>query len=167
MKTFEHLLVPTDFGEPAARALDLAIALASTLGSKLTILHAVWLAPSTLGSPEGPYWPVDSLLKDDEADFDATLASAKARYPATTGMLVTGDPLLVIPSTAKRLGCDLVVMGTHGRRGLSRLVLGSVAEKIVRTSPVAVLTVGATGPRAVDVVHESNVPQNPPTTRKP
>lgn len=143
MKPFEHILVPTDFGEPAERALDLAIMLASRLGSKLTLLHASWLPPTAFASAEGLYWPVEQMLKDAEVDLAAALASAKSRLAATTGMLITGEPAATIVTTAKQRGCDLIVMGTHGRRGFSRLVLGSVAEKVLRASPAPVLTMNA------------------------
>ena len=59
-------------------------------------------------------------------------------------LVISGDPAERVLETARGLAADLIVMGTHGRKGLSRLVLGSVAERVVRESPVPVLTVRAT-----------------------
>ena len=142
MVPFKHILVPTDFGEPSERALDVAIDLASILGSKLTLFHASWLPPSAYGGfVRGLNWPTDEMAKGANEEFTAALAIAKGRYAATEGLVVTGEPWRTILMGAKELGADIIVMGTHGRRGLSHVLLGSVAEKIVRLAPIAVLTI--------------------------
>jgi nucleotide-binding universal stress UspA family protein len=75
------------------------------------------------------------------------LAKAKARQANIESMLVTGETWRRILDVVKDRGVDLVVMGTHGRRGVSRVLLGSVAEKVVRLSPVPVVTVPAEAER--------------------
>jgi nucleotide-binding universal stress UspA family protein len=142
MTTFNNILVPTDFGEPADRALDFAITLAAKFESKLTLLHASWLPPSSYAAyAEGLYWPTDEMAKGAKKELEAALSKATNRYPKTEGIVVTGEPWLTILEVAKLCGADLIVMGTHGRRGLSRVLVGSVTEKVVRLSPIPVLTI--------------------------
>jgi nucleotide-binding universal stress UspA family protein len=86
-------------------------------------------------------WPTDEFERQAREATTRVLARAKERYGDVAACVVTGDPRDVIVETVARLHADLIVMGTHGRHGLSRALLGSVAERIVRTSPVPVLTV--------------------------
>lgn len=142
MTWFKHILVPTDFGESAERALDYAIALAMKSDSKLTIVHASFLSPSSYTAhSEGIYWPTDDLMKAGKEALEETLANAKKRYPRAEAVNTSAEPCQSILETAKECGADLIIMGTHGRRGISRLLLGSVAEKIVRLSPIPVMTI--------------------------
>jgi nucleotide-binding universal stress UspA family protein len=131
----------TDFDEDANRALDVAIALATKFESKLTLMHAYSLPVSGYGYAEGLLWPIDDLSLAAKTALNGALRKAKERYPKTDGVLVCGDPSSQILDLAAASGADLIVVGTHGRRGFSRVVLGSVAEKVVRLSPVPVLTV--------------------------
>jgi nucleotide-binding universal stress UspA family protein len=143
MTTFKHVLVPTDFGESANRALDLAIDIASQSDAKVTILH-VWVMPSVYAMyGQGIAWPVEDVLHEAQTMLDNTLDRVKARYANTDATLTSGEPWSTILSAVADNDVDLVVMGTHGRRGLSHVFLGSVAEKVVRLSPVPVLTVSA------------------------
>jgi len=142
MIAFKHILVPTDFGEAASRALDFAIMLASKFESKLTLLHASWL-PSTayIAYGEGLPWPTDAYALEAEKELAKVASHARERFPRVGSSVVKGEPWEEILRAAKERGADLIVMGTHGRRGLSRVFLGSVAEKVVRLSPVPVLTI--------------------------
>jgi nucleotide-binding universal stress UspA family protein len=142
MNAFEHILVPIDFGEPAEYALDFAATLASQLGSKLTLMHASWVPPPVYaGAPDAVGWPTDDLAKIAREKIDDKLAELKERCPNADGVVVIDEPWPGILRVAEERGADLVVMGTHGRRGLSRALLGSVAERVVRSSPIPVLTV--------------------------
>ena len=142
--SIQHILVPTDFAEASAKALQLAVQLALRFDAKLTLLH-VW---------ELPIYPyMDFMLNSEiigEIEEAATKGLARAveelqkTLPGAQGKLKTGFPWQGILDATEEVGADLVVMGTHGRRGLSRLTLGSVAEKVVRLSKVPVLTVHAT-----------------------
>ena len=141
MAVLNHLLVPTDFGEPAERALDLALTIAPKFGSKLTLLHVHFVALPPYG--HGLYWPVAELEIEARKALDAALARSKERYTNVEGDLALGDPVHQILATAEKRGADMIIMGTHGRRGLLRVLLGSVAEKVVRLSPLPVVTVPA------------------------
>jgi nucleotide-binding universal stress UspA family protein len=140
MTAFKHILVPTDFGEAANHAVDVAIALATKFESKLTLLHAYTIPYAGYGYGDGLLWPIDELSRAAKTELDVALRKAKERYPKTEGVLVCGEPWHQILDTAKTCGADLIVMGTHGRRGFSRVFLGSVAERVVRLSPIPVLT---------------------------
>jgi nucleotide-binding universal stress UspA family protein len=141
MTTLNHLLVPTDFGEPAERALDIALTIASKFSSKVTLLHAYNLILPSYA--EGLSWPAIDLEGEAKKALDETLAKAKERYPAVEAVLVLGNPVRQILEAVEKQGADMIIMGTHGRRWLSRVILGSVADKVVRLSPVPVLTVSA------------------------
>ncbi len=142
MAAFKHILVPIDFGETSNRALEMALELAVKFDAELTLYHASWLPPASYAAyAEGLYWPTDEMAREAKKELDAAVAKAKARYPKTDAVLGSGEPWQQVLNVAKERDVDLIVMGTHGRRGLSRVFLGSVAEKIVRLSPVPVLTV--------------------------
>ena len=142
MNRFHHVLVPLDFEEPSQEALDVALALALVFDAKLTVFHA-WDLP--VYSYAGlSYLPPDVAAVVEEA-ADTSLARVMAlaikSLPRAQSVLVRGSPAVEILDAAGRLKADLIVMGTHGRRGVSRMLLGSVAEKVVRSSPVPVLTI--------------------------
>ena len=157
MSPFRHILVGTDFGEASTSAVDLAIDIASRYDSRLTVLHTTWLPTSTYASYEGDkYWPAGDVAKEDQAAYDMELQRVRARYPKAVGSIVTGEAWEMLLSTARDIGADLIVLGTHGRRGVSRVLLGSVAEKVVRLSPVPVLTVSGKADRDAKEKAQSN-----------
>lgn len=143
--TIRTILVPTDFSEGAARALGWARALARAFGAEIILLHVAdltvaWMPVGGLGAVPAPVSPdfVDEFTKTAQAALDGTAAGA----PEVTGrQLRHGHPREVIPEVAEELHADVIVMGTHGRRGFSHLFIGSVAEHVVRHAPVPVLTV--------------------------
>src|SRR5687768_6110296 len=120
-----HILVPTDLSEGAEEALDYACELAQTFGATVHLLNVIGI-PS-LGVPElGVALTssvIDSMIHDNQVALDK-LADTK-RSKATIGevLLRTGDARDLINQTAKDLKADLIVMGTHGRRGVSRALL--------------------------------------------
>ena len=142
--SFQHVLVPLDFGTASERAVDLGLAIAAKYQSKVDILHAFYIPPLAYGSGTMPlsYVPYDDLRRGAQSALDAAYGKIKERYPSAEALLVDGEPRQRIVETAAERGVDLIVMGTHGRRGLSHAFWGSVAERIVRTSPVPVLTTG-------------------------
>lgn len=140
MSPIKHILVPTDFSEPSERAVAAAIDLARAFDARITLLH-VWSLPS-IGYAEGLAWPIDDLQQAAREALAAAQTRVAKLYPKTESVLLEGNEWKQILETAKKRDCDLVVMGTHGRRGLPRLLLGSVTEKVVRLCPVPVLTVG-------------------------
>ena len=138
----KNILVPTDLSEGAEQALDYACELARTLGAKIHLLNVIGVP--ALGVPELGVALTASMIDElVTGNQEAIERLARTHCPAQRGhvMVRTGDARDVINQTAKELGVDLIVMGTHGRRGISRALLGSVAENVVRTAPCAVLTV--------------------------
>lgn len=139
---FKHILVPTDFGEPSVRAVNLGIDLAAKFGAKLTLFHAyeipLYAYPQAESIVVDLFTPIEQAAREQ---LNSTLASVQQKLPQAKAILRSGVPWREILSAAEEVRADLVVMGTHGRRGVSHALLGSVAEKIVRLSPVPVLTV--------------------------
>jgi nucleotide-binding universal stress UspA family protein len=157
MFAIKHLLVPTDFSETAERALFTGIDLARMFEARVTLLH-VWSIPATAYS-EGIYFPVDEVERAARDALEQVLERARAQYGNVDAMLRLGVDYVQILEVTKEHGVDFICMGTHGRRGISRLLLGSVAEKVVRVSPVPVLTVR--GPQAEsEKSSESKTPQS-------
>lgn len=144
MDEFKHILVPTDFGDAAKRALEMAADLANQFGGSLSVLHAYEI-PLPLGAYPGiPPLPAEySVTFRDAAQrrLDEAVAEIRKHVPAAKGVLACGVPWEEILNAAGRERATLIVMGTHGRKGLKHALLGSVAEKVVRLSPVPVLTV--------------------------
>jgi nucleotide-binding universal stress UspA family protein len=140
MLAIKHILVPTDFSAASERALTMALDLARAFDAKVSLLH-VWSIPNT-GYAEALSWPIDAMEAAAKRALDDALASTSKLYAKTEAVLREGNEWKEVLGVVDELGVDLVVMGTHGRRGLPRLVLGSVAEKVVRLCPVPVLTVG-------------------------
>lgn len=139
-----NILAATDYSETAERAVSLAGILALRFSTDLHLLHvAVLVEDSNLD--EGSRDQFEQLQAISEETRRELLEKSSGRHDVpVTPLLVRGiDPDEVIVETASTLGCDLIVMGTHGRRGLSHLFLGSVAERVVRTSPAPVLTLRA------------------------
>lgn len=138
------ILVPTDLSEGAEEALDYACELAAKIGATVHLLNVIGIP--ALGVPEMGValtsTMIDSMIADNQNALDAIVATKRPNFDVIgQALLRTGDARDVIDQTAKELGADLIIMGTHGRRGLSRVLLGSVAESVVRTAPCAVLTV--------------------------
>lgn len=143
MKLFSKILVPIDFGEPSARALEIAGALAKDTGGTITILHVFDVPASYAGMGISPVELLAPMWEAGKKQLEDTLSKLKATVPDATEEIARGVPWREILAAIERDRPDLVVMGTHGRRGVQRMLLGSVAEKIVRVSPVPVLTVPA------------------------
>jgi nucleotide-binding universal stress UspA family protein len=138
----KNILVPTDLSEGAEQALDYACELGQRLGSQIHLLNVISIP--ALGVPELGVALTATMIDDlVVASQDALDRLRQTRGTANLGqvMVRTGDARDVINQTAQELGIDLIVMGTHGRRGLTRALLGSVAESVVRSAPCAVLTV--------------------------
>jgi nucleotide-binding universal stress UspA family protein len=141
MTSYRHILVPVDFERSSQRALEVGTDLAITFDAKLTIFHA-WETPAFVYA--GAYVSPEVWRAIEEAarrQLDSTLAKVRERLPRAQAHLACGSAAYEILGAVEKLGADLIVIGTHGRHGMSRLVLGSVAEKVVRGSSVPVLTV--------------------------
>jgi nucleotide-binding universal stress UspA family protein len=138
------ILVPTDYSACANEAERYAIALAKTLSARLYVMHS-WFLPVTKW--EGAWALPPDLIAEfaaaARADFERAMSQLRVALPSIEGLLVQGDPRDSIVKAASDVRADLIVMGTHGRGRVSRFLLGSVAESIVRRAPCSVLTVRA------------------------
>ena len=140
---FNRILVPTDFSEPSDAALDYARTLADKFGASIHVLHIIELHTSGAFSGESYIGPslYEMQLKEAQSKLAVRVLPAdRARYGATSEVM-TGIAADTIVEFAEDQHIDLIVMGTHGRTGLAHLLMGSVAEHVVRRSPCPVLTV--------------------------
>ena len=146
MPAVQHILVASDFGSSSSRAVHFAAELATRFTARLTVLHVV-PEPLPLYAVEAPMLGELSTRESRERaakrDLDAFLTSLAHSAPLCEGVVRFGDPAREIVAHAEETSCSLIVVGTHGRKRLSRLLLGSVAEMVVRSAPVPVLTVRA------------------------
>lgn len=143
---YQHILFPTDGSDGADYALDHAIDLAGRYDATLHVLHVVadvWYPTGEPDSVDFDYSVVEQHLRErgDHIVADAADRAAEADVDCETEVVVGRTPHRAIADTTEEDGVDLVVMATHGRRGLNRLLMGSVAEKVLRLSKVPVLAV--------------------------
>lgn len=146
MLAIHHILHPTDFSERSELAFRLACSLALDHGARLTILHVTM--PPPVGYVEGTPVVLAEPAEDCNQKIWWEFDRLSTVYPGVRELrieakVVEGSPATEILNTAKENGCDLIVMGTHGRSGLGRLLMGSVAEVVVRKASCPVLTVKA------------------------
>ncbi len=142
------ILHPTDFSESSAHAFRLACSLARDYSARLVVLHVAEqsvVIPIDGVTTLPPPLDRERLLKD--------LQCWQAREPRVRieQRLAEGNPAAEIVQAAAETGCDVIVMGTHGRTGLGRLLLGSVAEQVLRRAPCPVVTVKAPHPQVQPV----------------
>lgn len=176
MKKFLRILTATDFSNNSQDALEYAVTLAKTFGSDLYLLH-VFQEPITLPSAEDPSvrkrmaivenrakgkaapelgeWLLD-IQNEARAHLGSLVEEIRAQTPRVQSVFKTGTPYIEIVRAAEEVQADLIVLGTHGRTGIAHVMIGSVAERVVRNSSCPVLTVkprrldspgGARGPR--------------------
>jgi nucleotide-binding universal stress UspA family protein len=134
------ILVPVDFSVSAEQALDHACALASKLDAKVHLVHALVSPPSVLQVALTEDI-IENLVKGHVEALETLVRARQGTASFGEVTVEVGDPRDTIVATAKTIDADLIVMGTHGRRGLSRVVMGSVAEDVMRNAPCPVLVV--------------------------
>lgn len=140
------ILVPHDFGTGSEHALTYAVELAKALGSEIVVMHAYEIP--MIGFPDGALVATPELASRVLEGANTGLKKAvdthvHAGVPLK-GVVKQGPTWQTIIETATELGAGMIVMGTHGRHGLPRALLGSVAEKVVRAAHCPVLTVHST-----------------------
>jgi nucleotide-binding universal stress UspA family protein len=138
--TFKHVLVATDFSECSDAAVKYGVEIAAGSASTLTVVHAFEL-PYTYVSPFLSGEILSEARAAAEHQLKKVLEPIRTRIPAAAGVVRLGSPWEQILEAARELGADLIVVGSHGRAGVPRALLGSIAEKVVRLSAVPVLTV--------------------------
>ena len=147
MKVFRRILHATDFSSASRPALVKAIALAGQNRAPLQIAHV--LAPLMLPAggdfafmPATTYQAIDQQARQyAQKQLAGLVARARKAGVRATAVLLEGSPHEQVPRAARRARADLLVIGTHGRTGVTKLLLGSVAERLVRVTPCPVLTV--------------------------
>jgi nucleotide-binding universal stress UspA family protein len=148
MWSMQRILVPTDFSDLAMAALEVGVELARKFAVPVTLMHAYDIPVYTY--PATPYVPIAEMTASLEEASNDGLAALRKPYETSgvdiTTMTRAGIAWEQILLCAKEIEAGLIVMGTHGRKGLPRALLGSVAEKVVRLSAVPVLTIHDTVP---------------------
>jgi nucleotide-binding universal stress UspA family protein len=145
-KKIEKILVATDFSPTSDRAVEQAMAMARAFGAELTLLNA-WFAPMWAMPDGGAIAPepetIAKLSHWSEEQLEKVRQRCVAAGVRVRARTVEGPPADAIPRVADEEGYDLIVLGTHGRTGVRHLLLGSVAEHVVRVSRTPVMTVHA------------------------
>jgi universal stress protein A len=147
LKRYRRILHPTDFSVASRPAFQEALALARANKARLTILHVIAPFAPSLGEGYVPprTWESIEIQVRSQAQRELAKLVARARKAGVraTSLLQEGPAADRIVRAARAQRADLVAMGTHGRSGLARLVMGSVAERVVGSAPCPVLTVRA------------------------
>ena len=143
-RRFRTILVPTDFSRTAERALVLAEELARAVGPARLVLVNAYAVPLELEALAlyGAKRVFDELAGESEKQCGKVVARLKNKGLSAESVGSHGRPEDVIVEMARKKRADLIVMGTHGRTGLPHVLLGSVAERIIRNAPCPVITVG-------------------------
>lgn len=140
MSTIRRVLCPVDFSPASEKAIDYAVGLAQSVGAELELVHVFQLPIYAL--PDGAMMAGPEMTTRLSNDLTRALKELSERKAGgVPSHLVEGVPSEEIVRMADELGADLIVMGTHGRTGLKHLLIGSVAERVVRGSKVPVITV--------------------------
>jgi nucleotide-binding universal stress UspA family protein len=140
-----HILVPTDFSAPSQQAMTYAFELAQKVGAKLSLLHVIEVPVYAIEVS----LPLEDLEQDARRGLARLLPEAAAAHVDVTRLVAMGVPYEQILEMATAEQVDLIVMATHGRTGLRRLAMGSVAERVVRMAPCPVLTIRSPGEDSV------------------
>lgn len=147
MPEIRRILCPVDFSEPSEAALDYAVDLASKFGADLQLVHVYQLPVYAL--PDGAMMAGPEFTTKVTNELQKALAELvdqkKSAGVKIESHLVEGIPYKEVVRLSAELEADLVVMGTHGRTGVKHLLLGSVAERVVRSSKIPVITVPTAG----------------------
>jgi nucleotide-binding universal stress UspA family protein len=145
MLAIQTILHPTDFSERSKSAYEFACSLARDYGAKLVVLYVVE-PPVPIYGDGVAFAPPEPAIEPLRAELDRFIARNANLH--VEGQLAEGDAGVEIVRVTEELKADLIVMGTHGRTGLSRLLMGSVAEYVLRKARCPVLTVKNPVPKA-------------------
>ncbi len=140
----ETIVCAVDFSEPSDHALEYALMMGSSFGARLVLLHVIevpFLPSYSMGGVPDLDLPLEQLEESARERMEEVLSDCREQYDGVEGEVVAGSPFVEIINYAREAKADMIVMGTHGRSGLKHLLIGSVAEKVVRKAPCPVLTV--------------------------
>jgi nucleotide-binding universal stress UspA family protein len=140
MLPLKTILHPTDFSDHSNYAFELACSLARDHGGHVVLAH---VAPAPVSSLGGPVWvpPLPAEYPNEELKDKLARLQSQAPDVCKQHILVYGEAASEILRLARETSCDLIVMGTHGRTGFGRLLLGSLADQVIRRAPCPVVTV--------------------------
>jgi len=146
MIKLQRILMATDFSAYSQEALDYAIYLAKSLKAELYLLHVfeiphfshTGVSPSI--QPEVHKW-IEQVGQEESKKLEALVEEVRQHGVKVSGIFQEGKPFVVILKTAGKIEADLLVLGTHGRTGMTHILMGSVAEKVVRQASCPVFTV--------------------------
>jgi universal stress protein A len=159
MSRIKRLLVPIDFSPTSELALQYAIDIAPP-GASIHVIHVVDETGLLTSYPDGFYTEIPGLraqlVKGAEGQLDDVIKKLSAPRTMLTTEVVVGRPAVMIVEIAKARKADVIVMGTHGRSGFAHLMLGSVAERVVRIAQCPVLAIRDSS-RAADALAEEVV----------
>lgn len=144
MKPFSRILTAIDFSENSECAFDYALTLATKFNAELTVIHVINEPVDLRGFyvPHISFEQLEKEIEDSAVKMMETFCSSKAgSFSNYKTSIVTGIPYEEITAAAVKLDASLIVIGTHGRTGLDRLLFGSTAERVVRSAACPVLTV--------------------------
>jgi nucleotide-binding universal stress UspA family protein len=147
MENLKKILYPTDFSEYSLAALPYAVRLAQQNDAELYCLHVVempheeYLTSEYMVPLNVPHVPEDKILRTARARLERFVAENLSGVDKVTSRVLIGVPFIEIIRYARDQSIDLIVIGTHGHSALAAMLLGTVAEKVVRKAPCPVLTV--------------------------
>ena len=144
MEKLNLILVPTDFSANSCEVFSIASFLGQKLGSKILVLHVIPErdAEAMISVPGQPWeWVMEQEDKNLIDHFLSCFNSDFAKVPRPETAVVAGVAHEEIIKTAEKRGAGMIIMATHGRTGLSHALMGSIAEKVIRSSPCPVLTI--------------------------
>lgn len=149
MPKIQNILCPIDFSQSAMNALDYAIELAKVVRADIKLLHVYedplasipFARTGSAGDPTAPIEIIEEARRKRIAEIERLQAMCASHGVQAKVQEIEGTPAQTIVKVAGETGIDLIIMGTHGRTGLSHALVGSVAERVVRQSPCPVLTV--------------------------
>lgn len=144
MVEIKRILFPIDFTENSAKILPYALTISEKFGATIYLLHVVEDFSKWIGGFYLPSIPVDFYHKEVMNAAEKTLEDIEKQfqgYPDVKKAIVFGDPIQEILKIIEQDNIDLVIMGTHGRKGLEHIIFGSVAENVVKKSPAPVMTI--------------------------
>ncbi len=140
----EKILIPVDFSEYSKMALDYSIEFSKKFNSELILIYVIEpiVYPSDFGLGQIPINQVDFEIQSKaESELKKLVEEKIPSELKATYVVRTGKPFLEIINAAKEYDCDLIIIATHGHTGIEHILFGSTAEKVVRKSPIPVLTV--------------------------
>ena len=141
MKEIERIIVPVDFSKITEKLIDYSTYMAEKLSATIHFIHAVTsvTGDAMVGAPFAVEYEA-KMLADTQKRMSNLLEDNREKLTGCTGEVVIGDPVDTIIDTAKAQKADLIIIATHGTKGLEKILLGSVTERVLKRAPCPVLT---------------------------